>query len=541
MNPDPYSQTAQDPTQQQGLLQILQQIQAIQNRPLIPDNPLSQLGAALQGASAGYAGQPNPAIAQAMAQRQQQLSGLSQTAGVLGQIGSMQQHQAALAETKRARAIQESTAAGKDQLERIKFRAQLAMDRIKDPNLSVRAGGYRDLQALPIEYGGIDPKANPDELAANTKEKFDELHDEAIALLLAGEDPQGPAWAKRFSGVPLTEYKATIARDPLAAWGLFKKRPTADDFLKMLRTSFAAVPEAERSVIQQRILATLGEEQKVNYGEQFYRVGAELAGTPSFGPWNSKAPTPQQAAKINQVIEENKRPSIERLTGEIFSTKDPDKRRALIAQRDELVEQYAKIQGAKTSATVAATPPQEADRKDIQAFSASLAMVEQLQTFTPKEISEYTGLLRNPAARAKRFAQDVTGMGTPDERFSQFEALMGQFQKGLFAEGGKQLTEMERRVAIMGIPTGREAGGATEMLAKAKYLAAFVSAGRAARLVLAKTGKADLDPDVIDGMIRAQMAKRGYAAPTAGDPTPWTPPVKSVPPPKGNWRPENSR
>lgn len=107
MDPDPYSQTAQDPTQQQGLLQILQQIQAIQNRPLIPDNPLSQLGAALQGASAGYAGQPNPAIQQAMAQRQQQLSGLTQTAGVLGHIG-MLQHQkqqmdlATLRETRQA-------------------------------------------------------------------------------------------------------------------------------------------------------------------------------------------------------------------------------------------------------------------------------------------------------------------------------------------------------------------------------------------------------------------------------------------------------
>ena len=75
----------------------------------------------------------------------------------------------------------------------------------------------------------------------------------------------------------------------------------------------------------------------------------------------------------------------------------------------------------------------------------------------------------------------------------------------------------------------------------AKYLAAFMAAARAARLVLAKTGKADLDPDVIDGMIRAQMVKRGYATPTVDNPTPWIPPVKPVPPPKGNWRPETSR
>lgn len=108
MEPTLYSQSAQDPTQQQGLLQILQQIQALQNRPLIPENPLSQLGAALQGASAGFAGQPNPAIQQAMAQRQQQLAGLSQTAGIMGSLASMQHQQAVLAETRRARKVQEA-------------------------------------------------------------------------------------------------------------------------------------------------------------------------------------------------------------------------------------------------------------------------------------------------------------------------------------------------------------------------------------------------------------------------------------------------
>lgn len=89
MRDTPYSQSAEDPTQQTGLLRILQQIQALQTRPLIPDNPLSQLGAALQGASAGFAGQPNPAIAQAMAQRQQQMAGLTQTAGVVGHLGDI--------------------------------------------------------------------------------------------------------------------------------------------------------------------------------------------------------------------------------------------------------------------------------------------------------------------------------------------------------------------------------------------------------------------------------------------------------------------
>ena len=111
MEANPYTQTANDPTTQAGLMQVLQQIQALQNQPLIPDNPLSQLGAALQGASAGFQGQPNPAIAQAAALRQQQLAGMGQTAGVLGQIGTMKHQEATLAETRRQRALQEKAEA----------------------------------------------------------------------------------------------------------------------------------------------------------------------------------------------------------------------------------------------------------------------------------------------------------------------------------------------------------------------------------------------------------------------------------------------
>jgi hypothetical protein len=337
----------------------------------------------------------------------------------------------------------------------------------------------------------------------------------------------------------MSEYKATLAKDPLAAWGLFKKRPSYEEFIKMLRTSFTAVPETERTEVQRRVLAAIGDQPvPVNYGTDFYRAGAELAGSdPTFGPWNPKAPSSAQAKKINDMIEENKRPSIERLTGLIAKETDPQKRRALIEQRQELVNQYAQISGAKTSATVAASPLQEADRKDIQAFSGAINKVEQLLQFTPAEIEEFTGILNNPIAKAKRAARAIAGSSTEeDRRFSEYQALMGQFQKGLFEEGGKQLTQMEARVATMSTPKGNESGGATEMLAKAKYLAAFMAASRAARIALAKTGKADLDPDVLDGMIQAQMERRGLRVLRAGDPTPWNPKTAPAGAPGGNWR-----
>src|SRR3990167_1378666 len=176
MDPNPYSQSGQDPTQQQGLLQILQQIQAIQNRPLIPDNPLSQLGAALQGASAGFAGQPNPAMAQAMAQRQQQLSGLSQTAGLMGQIATIKQQEATLAETRRARAVQEKAEerAGKTE-ERLRQEASLkfADDAWKkalelgDPNMGAVA-----YETLSKEKPGFWPPMPPEKIKALLTDKI---------------------------------------------------------------------------------------------------------------------------------------------------------------------------------------------------------------------------------------------------------------------------------------------------------------------------------------------------------------------------------
>ena len=176
MDPSPYSQTAQDPTQQQGLLQILQQIQAIQNRPLIPENPLSQLGAALQGASAGFAGQPNPAMAQAMAQRQQQLSGLSQTAGLMGQIATIKQQEATLAETRRARAVQEKAEerAGKTE-ERLRQEASLkfADDAWKkalelgDPNMGAVA-----YETLSKEKPGFWPPMPAEKIKALLTDKI---------------------------------------------------------------------------------------------------------------------------------------------------------------------------------------------------------------------------------------------------------------------------------------------------------------------------------------------------------------------------------
>ena len=279
----PYSQAAQDPTQQQGLLQILQQIQAIQNRPLIPDNPLSQLGAALQGASAGFAGQPNPAVAQAMAQRQQQLSSLSQTAGVLGQIATMQQHQATLAETKRqheatlletqrARTVQEAaerrrneienrkagTETQKSALEMLKFKADIGNKMIRDGQaFGLPATALEGQKILSETLGSLGYTVAPEvatELATKPPSKEDFL---TVVRL-------------RATGVPIDHIaKAvpTIRKETLQvlATAIDKK----DDFvLKTFNLPSVTEIEADKVRLATERQKLLNEQAKVDEGGQ---------------------------------------------------------------------------------------------------------------------------------------------------------------------------------------------------------------------------------------------------------------------------------
>lgn len=69
----------------EALMQALTQIRQTQAQPLMSTHPLAQLDAATQGAYAAYRGEQNPAIAQALAVRQQQLGSAQQ--GFQNQLG----------------------------------------------------------------------------------------------------------------------------------------------------------------------------------------------------------------------------------------------------------------------------------------------------------------------------------------------------------------------------------------------------------------------------------------------------------------------
>ena len=90
--------TQQDPNS--ILQQLMLQIQARQNQPIIPDNPFAQAGTILSGFGAGVQGRPNPVMAQFAQQRKDDLAGMQAQAGIAGTMATLQDRQQTRAEAR---------------------------------------------------------------------------------------------------------------------------------------------------------------------------------------------------------------------------------------------------------------------------------------------------------------------------------------------------------------------------------------------------------------------------------------------------------
>lgn len=169
------------------------------------------------------------------------------------------------------------------------------------------------------------------------------------------------------------------------------------------------------------------------------------------------------------------------------------------------------VAAAGAAATNAARPLDDQDKQALAAHNNILASIRQVRDFTPAEIKSYAGLLNRPQQEVKLALQGMApGMfGSPDERFLQFKALMGRLQGTAFGEAGKQLTGIEQSVVNQYTPTGREAGGAPEILAKINNLESFTRLARATRLRMATQAKGNIDPDDLDREIEKAADRAG--------------------------------
>ncbi len=520
----------------QALLQALAQIQQAQQQPLIPNNPIAQMGVALQGYASGYQGRQNPAIEQALAMRQQQMSGFGHQAQIANSLATLQ-------ETQRLRKTQEQSEARKDLLDRIKTKEKFAEDMIKSESYDMRLQGYKLKQTLPSEYGGLPPNADPEKLARFTKSEMETAHDSAIDLIYAGENPRDPKWRGKFDHVPVEEYAQTIAANPAAGAVLYKKQSTAKDFMQEKSMLFRSLPPEQRTPTIERFLAAVGEDAKVSYGVEFNDAAQALSHTdPTFGPYVPNKPSPEQAAKTYAQMQRSKPNSIERLTQQVEDAPDAATKVKLQKQLDTLITNKAKAAGAVTEATLEKKPLDDKTQGDMRSYDQTIAAINEFKSkVTDENMKKFTGITRNPTQQAKLFVSDLAGsvpiiggplqriVGPVDTDFAEYQALMGRMKKGVFDLGGKQLTQFEASVAFQTIPTGSEKGGAAEMQKKLEYLEKFTKVSRDLTLKLATTGRSKLsEPGAYDAMLTQAMANAGLRVPNARDKTPWNEP-QSVP------------
>ena len=177
----------------------------------------------------------------------------------------------------------------------------------------------------------------------------------------------------------------------------------------------------------------------------------------------------------------------------------------------------AKRAGEQVKGRLQEEPFPESVQTALNSYNNILASVTQFETFSAAEIKRFTGLLQSPYQRGKLAVKGTLGLSGPEEqRFADFKALMGRLKGTAFGEGGKQLTPFEAGVVFQYTPIGNEAGGATEVLAKVKYLRAFTKIARDTRIQMARTGRAAFDSDEFDAILQRNLDKAGLRPPGIG-------------------------
>src|SRR3990167_128433 len=172
------------------------------------------------------------------------------------------------------------------------------------------------------------------------------------------------------------------------------------------------------------------------------------------------------------------------------------------------------LAGQTTRGRLAEEPLPDSVQTAVNAYNTILAGTAQMNTFSPEEFKQFVGLLQSPYQRGKLAVKGTLGMtGPEEERFADFRAVMGRMRGTAFGEGGKMLTPFEASVVFQYTPTGSEAGGATEVRAKLRYLEAFTKIARDTRIMLARTGRANIDPEAMDEALKKSMERAGLPMP----------------------------
>jgi hypothetical protein len=448
------------------LLRALQQMQSLQNQPMLPDNPLVQLGSILAGFGAGVRGQSNPVVEMYRQQRKDQLGGLAQQATIGGALGTIESQRASRAASERAQANTEAHQRETERLARENVdlsRTRLAYDMNKasmdSDSYEERLAAYRRGQKITDPLTGLSMvpiDADVEALAYNKVKHLDSKKAQLVRLLQEGEDPLdtsafGNQFPARFFPELPAMRRAMAEGGPTALERFIPKSERDQPTTGVLQARLAHLASlAERTEEQERQYVALKDVVGDKRESDTWRMTKMIQGE------ERKQGLPPRLPSV--IMEEAKRrldrsESVEKDLDEMARKRNLDVDETF-AFKDKIrkarIEEIAKLQAG------AVPLPVEIVNKLAQVQWAKNLADTIATDFTPAERAKYVGYARLPANKLKQLIGDQTRAGA-DPKFARFYTLlMSNEAATLFAEAGKQLVTHEERIMIGFVMTGKE-------------------------------------------------------------------------------------
>ena len=432
---DAITQNPADLSGEQTLLGILQRLRDLQTQPMVPNNPMAQLGTVLQGFAAGTQGRANPALEMYGGMRAQALKGLGEDAQIGGALATLTNQRAT-----RKQAVQDLT-------------LKLAKDLENSDSLEERVQSVRLKQTLKNPMTGeplLSPGLDPLRVASMKGKEYDEKREQVFSLVMGGEDPSAPQWATMFDpaifGEQIQKAKMTAATGGLAAVNRLRARPEPPASVMTIDAlRIEGITPKARSEADQQKLEVYHRYLKVDTPGT--NTALALAKARKARDMAAGVPPKDDAAYIEQAFRDTDRSESFERDLETEASRLGLKDEARFTWKDEKRVAYQK---KITEMKVGAQPIPAEHATPIIALRDGGRMVATLMSeFSPTERAKYAGWFNFKGRQAAQLVAQ-------DPKFARFKAVIARGKNMAFGEGGKQLTPMEASVVFGWVPTGDE-------------------------------------------------------------------------------------
>lgn len=425
------------------LINLLKALQARQAQPVVPDNPLAQLGTMLSGFAAGTQGKPNPVLGQFQSMREQEMAGLTGQAQIAG----------SLANISNQKATREQSLKG--------YNLQVYNSMKDDPSLDVRVAALEAGKAAGILPNTLDVRR----AALFGGKELESKYDQVLSIIAAGEDPFSPRYGTLFPKEVFGEVvsmgqNAMQTSGPNAVNTLKKKPESAENVAKARYLSLDARPEKLLNDQERLEKDSLRQFLKIETAKQsaYDRVYADLkAQETQLALSEGRPPRSDGAIAIAATEMVKERIGIDSDIEKIIANNPKYKGAAELEKANARLKLRTAFEGEKAGIAARMTElakglPAETVTQVNQLRDVGGAIKELYTKFTPQERAKWAGY----ANLQMNKLQAMASQSQADPRFARFLALIAKAKSYAFAVGGKALSVNEAAVVFGFVPTGEE-------------------------------------------------------------------------------------